>query len=349
MRWISSDSAAGDEDRPKNSWEVNIMSSNAVSLRPALCLAALAVAFAFSIPAFALDTVRVGKTASNALAFTPPEIGTEKGIWAKHGLKVDVLQYAGDGKMQQGIVANEIEFGLGSGPSMGFIAKDVPSKAVGVIANEPLSMGLMIKQDSAIKTLEDLKGKRVGVTTNGSLTFWLARALSRRMGWGSEGIKTIPMGSISGQIAGLKSGQVDGFIMSASVGYMLAERHEGAVLLHFGDFIKDFHTHVIFATNKIIAGNPDVVRRFLAGWIETIGYMREHRGEAIELAHKITELPLKIQEEEFDKVMPMMSGDLRFNDKAMAVLLDSFIELEILESKPDPKTLYTEAFLPAVK
>jgi NitT/TauT family transport system substrate-binding protein len=325
------------------------MSRDAATLRPALCLAALAAALAASTTAFALDGVRVGKTASNALAFTPAEIGTEKNIWAKHGLKIDVLQYAGDGKMQQGIVANEIDFGLGSGPSMGFIAKDVPSKAVGVIANEPLSMGLMVKPDSAIKTIEDLKGKRVGVTTNGSLTFWLARALSRRMGWGSEGIQTIPLGAISGQIAGLKSGQVDGFIMSASVGYMLAERHEGAVLLHFGDIIKDFHTHVIFATNKIIAGNPDLVRRFLAGWLETVEYMRANRTETIELAHKITELPLNVQEEEFDKVMPMMSGDLRFNDKAMAVLLDSFIELEILETKPDPKTLYTEAFLPPIK
>ena len=76
--------------------------------------------------ALAQDVVRVGKTASNALAFTPPEIGDAKGIWAKHGLKVEVKQFAGDARMQQGMIANEIEFGLGSGPSMGFIAKKAP-------------------------------------------------------------------------------------------------------------------------------------------------------------------------------------------------------------------------------
>lgn len=295
--------------------------------------------------AFALDVVRVGKTASNALAFTPPEIGAAKGIWERLGLDVKVLQYAGDGKMQQGLIAQEIEFGLGSGPSMGFTARGAPAMAVGVIANQPLSMGLIVGPNSPVKTLQDLKGRKIGITTNGSLTYWLARALSRKLGWDSDAIRTVPMGSISSQIAGLKSGQVDGFIMSASVGYMLAERNEGKVLLHFGDEIPDFHTHVIFATDKVMSSNPDVVRRFLRGWRETVDFMFANKRETIDLAHKITELPLKVQEEEFDKVMPMMSRDLRFNDKALAVLLDSFIELEILDKKPDPKKLYTEAFL----
>ena len=45
----------------------------------------------------------------------------------------------------------------------------------------------------------------------------------------------------------------------------------------------------------------------------------------------------------------MMSRDMRFNDKALAVIADSLVEMEILDKKPDMKTLYTEAFLPAMK
>ena len=56
-----------------------------------LACAALAT---FASAALAQDVVRVGKTASNALAFTPPEVGTAKGIWAKHGLKVEVQQFS---------------------------------------------------------------------------------------------------------------------------------------------------------------------------------------------------------------------------------------------------------------
>jgi ABC-type nitrate/sulfonate/bicarbonate transport system substrate-binding protein len=141
-------------------------------------VATMSLLMAFSAAStivYAQDVVRVGKTASNALAFTPPEIGTAKGIWAKHGLKIDVQQYAGDGRMQQGMIAQEIDFGLGSGPSMGFIAKQAPIMTVGVIADQPLSMGLITGKDSKFKKPEDLKGARLGITTNGSLTYWLAR------------------------------------------------------------------------------------------------------------------------------------------------------------------------------
>ena len=297
----------------------------------------------------AQDVVRIGKTASNALAFSPPEVGDAKGIWAKHGLKVEVIQYAGDGRMQQGMIANEIEFGLGSGPSMGFIAKKAPIMAVGVIANQPLSMGLIVNKNSKFRKPEDLKGAKLGITTNGSLTYWLARELSRQMGWGPEGVRVVPLGTITGQIAGLKSGQVDGFIMSASVGYMLDQKNEGEVMLLFGDRIGDFHTHVVFAANRLIASKPDVVTRFLAGWMETVDYMLTNPDEAAELASKVTGIPVDIQKQEFAKVMPMMSRDMRFQPKAMEVIVGSLGELEILDYKPDPKTLYNESFLPAKK
>ena len=136
--------------------------------------------------ASAADKVRVGKSVSQPFAFAPVEIGAAEGIWAKHDLDVETVIFAGDAKLQQGMVANAVDFGLGSGPAMGFLAKGVPAKAVGALANEPLSMGLIVGADSPIQKPQDLKGRKIGVTTNGSLTYWLARELSRQMGWGSE-------------------------------------------------------------------------------------------------------------------------------------------------------------------
>jgi hypothetical protein len=53
-----------------------------------------------------------------------------------------------------------------------------------------------------------------------------------------------------------------------------------------------------------------------------------------------------IQTREYDKAMPMMSRDLRFQPRALEVLQRSLVELEILPRAPDMKTLYTEEFLP---
>ncbi len=305
----------------------------------------LAAALLAASAATAADKVRVGKSVSQPFAFAPVEIGTEKGIWAKHGLDVEVVIFAGDAKLQQGLVAKSVDFGLGSGPAMGFLAKGVPAKAVGALANQPLSMGLIVGPSSAIRKPEDLKGAKIGVTTNGSLTYWLARELSRQMGWGSEGIETVALGQISAQFAALKRGQVDGIIMSSSQGYGLEKTNEGRLLLKFGTYIKDFHTHVIYATNDMIENKPDEVRRFLAGWKDVIAFMAANKDETVRIARQVTGLDEAIERREYDDVMPMMSRDLRFSRKALDVIGDSFPEMGIMSAKPDMRTLYTEEFL----
>jgi ABC-type nitrate/sulfonate/bicarbonate transport system substrate-binding protein len=295
--------------------------------------------------AHAADAVRVGKSVSQPFAFAPLEIGSAKGIWQKHGLEVQVTVFAGDAKLQQALVTNGVDFGLGSGPAMGFLAKGVPAKAVGALANEPLSMGLIVGAASAIHTPADLKGARIGVTTNGSLSYWLARELSRQLGWGPEGIDTVALGAIGAQFAALKRGQIDGTILSSSQGYQLEKSGEGRLLLRFGSYIKNFHTHVIFATDAMIKEKPDQVRRFLSGWKDVVAFMAGNRDETVRLAMKVTGLDEAIERREYDDVMPMMSRDLRFDPAALDAIAASFPEMGIMAAKPDMRALYTEEFL----
>jgi NitT/TauT family transport system substrate-binding protein len=305
----------------------------------------LAAALGGATAAVAADKVRIGKSVSQPFAFAPVEIGTGEGIWSKHGLETEVVIFAGDAKLQQGLVADAVDFGLGSGPAMGFLAKGVPAKAVGALANEPLSMGLIVGPSSAIRKPQDLKGAKIGVTTNGSLTYWLARELSRQMGWGSNGIETVSLGQISAQFAALKRGQVDGIIMSSSQGYGLEEKNEGRLLLAFGTYIRDFHTHVIFASRDMIETKPDQVRRFLAGWKDVVAFMAANKDETVRMARQVTGLDEAIESREYDDVMPMMSRDLRFRPKALEMIGDSFPEMGIMAEKPDMRALYTEEFL----
>jgi ABC-type nitrate/sulfonate/bicarbonate transport system substrate-binding protein len=305
----------------------------------------LAAALLGASAAAAADKVRVGKSVIQPFAFAPIEIGTAEGIWAKHGLEVEVVNFAGDAKLQQGLVADSVDFGLGSGPAMGFLAKGVPAKAVGALANQPLSMGLIVGASSAIRKPQDLKGAKIGVTTNGSLTYWLARELSRQMGWGSDGVETVALGAFSAQIATLKRGQVDGIIMSSSQGYGLEEKNEGHLLLEFGTYIKDFHTHVIYATDDMMRNKPDQIRRFLAGWKDVIAFMVANKDETVRVARQVTGLDQAIESREYDDVMPMMSRDLRFQPKALEAIAASFPEMGIMAEKPDMRALYTEQFL----
>ena len=306
---------------------------------------AFAAALLGASAATAADKIRVGKSAYQPLAFTPLEIGTAEGIWAKHGLDIETTIFAGDAKLQQGLVSGAIDIGLGSGPAMAFLAKGVPAKAVGAIANEPLSMGLVVGAHSSIRTPQQLKGAKIGVSTIGSLSYWLLHELSRKLGWGTDGIVPVPLGAMSSSFAALKRGQVDGDIVSSAQGYGLEAKNEGRLLLKFGAYIKDFHTHVIFASTDIIEHRPDQLRRFLAGWKYVVAFMFANKAATVRVARRTTGLDEAIESREYDDVMPMMSRDLRFHANALDALAGSFPEMGLTAQKPDMRALYTEEFL----
>ena len=76
-------------------------------------------------------------------------------------------------------------------------------------------------------------------------------------------------------------------MINLSVAFNYAQQGDGRVLLSFGDLLKDFHVHVIFATDKAIAGKPDLLRQFLAGWFETIAFMRQDKAKTLEIAQDV--------------------------------------------------------------
>jgi NitT/TauT family transport system substrate-binding protein len=310
--------------------------------RFALVLAALAAAMA--TPATAADKLRVGKAVPEAFSFVPPDVGMRNGIFQKKNVELELTAFAGDARMQQAAAADSIDILLGSGPAMAFIAKGSPIKGVAAMAGPPLLLAIVVRPDGP-KTVADLKGKTVSVSTAGSLTYWLVSETARRHGWGPNGITIAPMGAMPGQIAALKRGDIDGTIMDIGNAFDLEKKGEARILVRFTD-IKDFHIHVIFATDKVIAAKPEVVRNFLKGWFETIAFMRSHKAETVKVAREIMEKDEDISGRVYDALMPMFSDTGRFNKAALATLSKSYVELKLLPSEPDMSKLYTEAFLP---
>jgi ABC-type nitrate/sulfonate/bicarbonate transport system substrate-binding protein len=88
------------------------------------------------------------------------------------------------------------------------------------------------------------------------------------------------------------------------------------------------------------------VRAFLAGWLESVQYMRDHRDETIDIAARVSDVPKSVASRNYQELMPIFNPTGRFNPKALDMLSRSFIELGLLPDAPDMSKLYTEAFLP---
>ena len=317
------------------------------SMRTILAAAAigLAVGLAVGSAASAAETLRVGKAVGGAFSFVPLDIGMRQGLFKQNGIEIDEIRFAGDAKLQQAMAADSIDIALGSGPGMAFIVKGSPVKAAAAMAGPPLLLMLVVRPDGP-KTAADLKGKKVSVSTVGSLTYWLVSETSRQQGWGPDGITIVPMGDAPPQIAALMRGDIDGAVIDISTALDLERQGKARILMRFGDIVKDFHIHVIFATNKLIASKPDALRGFLKGWFETIAFMRANKAETVAIAAQVMNKDADITSRTYDELMPMFSDDGRFNPKALDTLAKSYVALKLLPSEPDMSELYTEAFLP---
>jgi NitT/TauT family transport system substrate-binding protein len=297
-------------------------------------------------PAFAADKLRVGKAVPFAWTFTPIEVGIETGIFAKQGLELEVSGFGGDAKMQQALTADSIDIGIGSGPGMAFMAKGVPAKAVFAMAGVPKNMAVAVKYDLPIKTVDDLKGTKLGVTTVGSLTDWIGKRINQLKGWGADGITTVPVGGMGPARAVVKTGQIHGYIGALEVGYALEEAKEWKVITTATPFVDDFITHVFFVRENVIKDRPQAVRAFLQAWVNTIAYMKADKDKTVEITAKVVKLSPAVISRAYDEQIGIFSMDGSFDPKAVAMLKKSFIEMGLLKEEPNDKALFTTQFLP---
>jgi NitT/TauT family transport system substrate-binding protein len=297
-------------------------------------------------PASAAEKLRVGKAVAFAWTFTPLDVGIQTGIFAKHGLEIEASAFNGDARLQQGLTSDSIDVGIGSGPGMAFMVKGVPAKAVGAMAGIPRNMAVMVGYDSPIKTVDDLKGKKLGVTTAGSLTEWIGKRIGTHKGWGPAGITTVPIGGMPPARAAIKTNQIDGYITSLEVGISLEEAKEWRVITSAAPFVDHFVTHVFFVRDDVIAKRPQVVKAFLQGWQDTIAFIKNNKAKTVEITSKVTDVSHSVIERTYDEQIGIFSEDLTFDPKAMTVLKQSFIEMGLLKEIPDDKAMLTTQFLP---
>ena len=312
----------------------------------AAAAAVLAIAGGTVRLASADDHIRVSNAAPASAFFAALYLGIDKGIFKKYQLDVEPIDIFGPAKSQEAMTAGSVDFELGSGSELIYVAKGVKELAVASIVGPPTLVDLVVRKDGPIKTVADLKGKTISIISVGSLTEWLARELSRRQGWGSDGIKVQAVGSAAAQSAMLQTGQVDAAIIEISSARILADKGEARRLISGRDIAPNFITHAIYASKAMIDTKPDVVKRFLAAWFETQTYMKTHKADGVAIIVKRLQIPDAVAASDYDTLLPDFSKDGKFSPAALKVLSQSFVQMGTLPAEPDMSKLYTEAFLP---
>lgn len=295
----------------------------------------------------AATTVRVGNSSATAFNFLPLELGIKQGSFAKNGIDVEVVDLGGASKIYQALIAGSIDMSLAAGTDVPFIMKGVPETGVGAIAITPALLGIVVPANSPIHTLADLKGKKIGVSTLGSLTEWVAFEAVHKAGLTQNDVTIVTDGSTTPpQIAALETGQVDAQVSAVALGWNLEEQKKGRLLASASEFVGPFLLNAIYARNDFIKEHPDSVRAFLKGWYDTVNFMATHRAETIQFETTIDKFSDAVNEKQYDTVMPSLSRDGKFPADALAATARSMVDLDMLKTEPDMSKFLTTRFLP---
>ena len=185
-------------------------------MRGGRCTAVAALVVAASLRSLsaapAAELVRVGNPSADDFHFSMANVGTAAGIFTKYGLEIEITSLAGGAKLHAAMIAGSLDIALGAGTDIGLVAKGATEKGVGVLATKPSNMVLQASALSHATNVADLKGKKIGVSSVGALTYWLAQQLVKREGWGPDGLELVATGGGQGNVAGFVSGNLDGAV-----------------------------------------------------------------------------------------------------------------------------------------
>ncbi len=259
-----------------------------------------------------------------------------------------ISDFTGGSKLSQAIIAGAIDVGLGAGTEMALVAKGAPMKAVCDGLSPIPFIGIAVPYDSPIKKVDQLKGKKIGISSAGSLTDWLTKQLNQHENWsGADAAQAIAIGNgAAAVLAAFRTSAIDADLSVTSNIFNWEEKKEGRLLVSSDAFVGNIAASTTFASQHFIDTNPDALKRFLAAWLETIDYLTTHKAETVKIESEVTHYSEAVMTKEYDLTATKFSRDCKFDAEALANLKRAFVDQKLVDSPPDMSTLYTEAFLP---
>lgn len=224
--------------------------------------------------------------------YTPWWIAQEKGFYQKHGIKVEITQFSGGPALADATMAGETDISSsGTATWMPRIARG-SMVVLGTMATSTMAYSMAAL--SRIKTLDDLKGRKVG-TVGGSTTDYLWHLVAKKLGTSDSALQLVSIQPPE-LIPSLDREDVDAFfcwepwparaveISGKEKVHILATSGDVGYLLNF----------IVAANKKFVAAKPDATVRVLAALHDAIEYQNSNPAEAIRVGAESNKLTPKL-------------------------------------------------------
>lgn len=214
-------------------------------------------------------------------------VAREAGLFAKHGLDVELL-FTGGGRAVTSLLAGDTPIVTVGGPAA--IAARLGGSDVILVAHifDTILFSLMVAPE--IRALADLKGKKIGASRFGSATDFSLRYVLRH--YGIDPVNDVVIFQIGGQaetLAALKAGSIQGGVI-ASPATAEAKRLGMKELVNMATLGVPYPQTTIDTTERFLRSNKDTVVRFTRGYVEGTQRFLSDREFSLRVIAKYTKI-----------------------------------------------------------
>jgi ABC-type nitrate/sulfonate/bicarbonate transport system substrate-binding protein len=214
--------------------------------------------------AAALEKINVSYGAiSGSMAQT--WVAKEAKLFEKHGLDVNLVYISGGPRSIMSLIGGSVQFVNHSGmPALEAYQRGADTALLASPMNQ-LEHSLVVQKN--ITSVEQLRGKILGMSTQGSLTDILLREGLRLNGIAEKDVTILPIGDLGARLSGLQTGRIHGAII-AGIQTLTANKIGFRTLIDYSKLPIEIAGSGILARRSYVAKNPDTTLRFLKAWIE---------------------------------------------------------------------------------
>lgn len=214
-------------------------------------------------------------------------IAKEAGLFSKHGLDVELL-FTGGGRAVTSLLGGDTPIVTVGGPSA--ITARLGGSDIIITAHvfDTILYSLMVTPE--IRTLADLKGKKLGASRFGSATDFALRYVLKQNGF--DPVRDIVIFQIGGQaetLAALRAGSIHGGVI-ASPATAEAKRLGMRELVNMATLGIEYPQATIVTTDRFLRGNRDTVLRFTRAYVEGIHRFLNDREFSMRVIGKYTKI-----------------------------------------------------------
>jgi len=246
--------------------------------------------------------------------FLPLYMAEEAGFFHEEGLDAEIVAFRGGTEVVRGMVAGAVDIGVGA----------FAEALVGIESGQPIKVFYggfnMAVFDwysvPSIKTLEQAKGARFGITTVGSSTDFLTRyALSSRGLDPRRDVRIVQGGGSGPRMAAMAAGQLDVNIFATPEKFMAADQGYN-LLMRQTDIAEDYPFHVFYAKQDFLTTRPNTAKAVLRAFVKGVRLAKADKDRSVKLLVAKTGIEEKYSARAYDDFIGKIYEDGRMPSEA---------------------------------